>query len=113
MIDGNASVQITQNYGWYTLLFQSANWHIIGSGSPRVTSNLFKRSDVIYVSNTSTAAYHFAISGTAIVVNDPFVQVYLNRMLLRPGEYTVTNSNTITINVSLNLDDELEIVSFG
>jgi len=50
---------------------------------------------------------------TTYTVNyDPtYLMVYIGRQILRPSEYTATNGTSITFNIPLALDDEIDIIT--
>jgi len=61
-------------------------------------------SAITYVLDDTVLTYNFTYKTNNI-------SVYLNRALLRPSEYTATNGTSITFSVTLNLDDEIEIIT--
>jgi hypothetical protein len=75
----------------------------------RSVSDVSVRSDVRVVTNPATTTYSFLVGGSPMSVSGSAL-VYLNRALLRPGEYTIS-SNQVTFVVALSEDDELEVIS--
>ena len=68
--------------------------------------------------NTGNTGSSHAITAATLgfnVAGKEFYQVFLNRQLLRPTEYTVNSSNgTITFSTDvLATDDEVEAVIYG
>lgn len=61
-------------------------------------------SPVILVTDPTVRAYDFAY-------NKDFVQVFLNRLKLRPTEYEATNGSSIRFLIDLEVNDEIEVCS--
>jgi len=74
-----------------------------GSNSSSTVPVLLE-SDVITVTDPSTVTYSFNYQ-------QDFIQVYINRLKLRKSEFTATNGTSITILISLEIDDEIEFIT--
>lgn len=75
-----------------------------GGGSSEIILPSLSESDLIVVSNPSTVTYNFTYEPR-------FIQVFINRLKLRKTEFTATNGTSITINIDLEIDDEIEFVT--
>jgi hypothetical protein len=71
---------------------------------------VLRDSDVILVSNASVTSYPFTINGSALPLDPNFSMVFINRQKLRRAEYSIID-NAVTFAVTLNTDDELEVVT--
>ena len=78
-------------------------WMDIG-GSSGVSIPELKESDLIQVQNINTITYNF-------VYTTQFIQVFVNRLKLRKSEFTASNGTSITINIPLELNDEIEFIT--
>lgn len=81
-------------------------WLETGSGAFTDTQYTLNESDVITVVNAATKTYSFNYY-------TGFVQIFINRMKLRKSEFTATNSTSVTINIDLDVGDEIEIVTLN
>jgi hypothetical protein len=68
------------------------------------TTNTLTHSAITTVTSGSTTTYSFTYSTS-------FVMVFINRTLLRPSEFTATNGTSITFSVTLNVGDEIEVLT--
>jgi hypothetical protein len=68
------------------------------------TTNTLTHSAITSVTNAATTTYSFTYSTS-------FVMVFINRTLLRPSEFTATNGTSITFSVTLNVGDEIEVLT--
>lgn len=71
-----------------------------------------KHSDLVVVTNATITTYGFKIGGAALALDPAFLTVFVNRLLLRPSEYSVS-ANSITFSIALNTSDELEVITIG
>lgn len=60
--------------------------------------------DLITVTDETVVTYN-------VNYEPSFVMVYIGRQLLRPSEYTATNGTSITFNIPLAVDDEIDVVT--
>lgn len=98
-VDGNVEVtELVINNGTDILTLRAD-----GAGITAGVLNLTYR-DPIVVTDAATTTY-------SVAYNANFTQVYLNRLLLRPTEYTATNGTSITLGISLSVDDEIDVVT--
>ncbi len=81
-------------------------WLESGASAFTDTQYTLNESDVITVTNASTKTYSFNYY-------TGFVQVYINRMKLRKNEFTATNATSVTINIDIEVGDEIEIVTLN
>lgn len=72
-----------------------------GVGAPNIILN---ESNIITVTDTDIKTYNFNY-------NLNFIQVYINRLKLRKSEFTATTGSSITINIDLEINDEIEFVT--
>lgn len=79
-------------------------WMDINGGSTGVSAPTLKESDLIQVQYTNNSTYNF-------VYLPQFIQVFVNRLKLRKSEFTATNGTSITINIPLELNDEIEFIT--
>ena len=79
-------------------------WVELGGGSSAINVPILSESNLIIVSNISTKTYNF-------VYETSFIQVFINRLKLRKSEFTATNGTSITINIDLEIGDEIEFVT--
>ncbi|RRS09173.1 hypothetical protein EAG18_08615 [Pseudoalteromonas sp. J010] len=70
-----------------------------------------QHSDVEYVMSASIKEYIFKVNGEPLTLKPKFLTVYLNRKLLRKSEYTINGTQSITLNIDLSVDDEIEVVT--
>jgi hypothetical protein len=66
---------------------------------------------VIMTHSGATVVIDAGVSTYNFIYNTNFLAVYLNRMLLQTDEYTATNGTSITIGITLDIDDEIEILT--
>lgn len=76
------------------------------------TAKTMLHSDVVIVTDDSVSNYSFLLGGSPLAIDTGLVMVILNRSLLRRHEYTVVG-DTITINVTLEVSDEIEVITQG
>ena len=79
-------------------------WMDINGGSSGVSIPELKESDLIQVQNINIITYNF-------VYLPQFIQVFVNRLKLRKSEFTASNGTSITINIPLELNDEIEFIT--
>ena len=80
-------------------------WIELGGGeNSAINVPILSESDLIVVSNINTKTYNFTYETS-------FIQVFINRLKLRKSEFTATNGTSITINIDLEIGDEIEIVT--
>lgn len=63
-----------------------------------------ERPPIVTVTDETITSYNFTYEPS-------FLMVFLNRQLLRPSEYTSTDGTTISFNIPLSVDDEIEITT--
>ena len=87
----------------YTTDGSTNYWLDLNAGSSG-SSVILNESSVITVTDSNVKTYDFNY-------NINFIQVYINRLKLRKSEFTATNSSSITINIELYVNDEIEFVT--
>jgi hypothetical protein len=91
----------------YILQIDSAGttaWVEIGGGGSAAINVPVLTESLITVTNSSVFTYSFTYQPN-------FIMVYLNRLKLRPSEFTASDGTSITLNIDLEIGDELEFVS--
>jgi len=83
----------------------SARWNTAATKSESLNVYLYHE-PIVTVTNPATVTYTWSY-------NTSFVQVFHNRLALRPTEYTATNGTSITISYPLEIGDELEFITAG
>jgi hypothetical protein len=89
---------------------------IVVDAAGRVTAGLSssgpRRSDVVRVTNTATVFYEFTELGVPLSLSTaPLVLVFVNRMLLRPSEYSISGERVV-LAIPVAIDDEIEAITF-
>jgi hypothetical protein len=79
-------------------------WIDLNGGSTNIFLPALKESDLIQVTDINTNTYNFDYSTR-------FIQVFVNRLKLRKSEFTAINGSSITLNISLELNDEIEFIT--
>jgi len=79
-------------------------WIDLNGGSTNIFLPTLKESDLIQVTDINTNTFDF-------VYVTQFIQVFVNRVKLRKSEFTAINGSSITLNISLELNDEIEFVT--
>ena len=76
--------------------------------APSTTNNNnavnLQESETIVVTNLSSQTYVYEYATN-------FIQVFVNRLKLRKSEFTAVDGETITINIPLELGDEIEFIT--
>jgi len=63
-------------------------------------------SALLTVTNAAVLTYNFTYTAS-------HVSVYINRLLMRPTEYTASNGTSITFSITLVVGDEIEVLTQG
>jgi len=80
-------------------------WFEIGSGGTAAISvPTLKESELVVVQHINNSTFSFSYT-------PQFIQVFVNRLKLRKSEFTATNGTSITINIQLELNDEIEFIT--
>jgi hypothetical protein len=90
--------------------YQAADFVIVGNlaGTWAATNHMhaLSHSALLTVTNASTLTYNFTYTTS-------HVSVYINRLLMRPTEYTANNGTSITFSITLVVGDEIEVLTQG